>query len=110
RANLGEAVYHEAVKSELLHAPFQLARRSLGILHRQRREATEACGMAPDMLGEYVIRAPSHRNRLLGVGDALNSRRVEREDGEGRTAFIHSLQALLRDIEQTGFQPLPNRR
>src|SRR5260370_35821260 len=36
RAHLGEAIYHEAVKSELLYAPFQLALRSLGILHGQR--------------------------------------------------------------------------
>src|SRR6516164_5381734 len=53
-AELAEAVHKRAAKSEFTYAPFELPRRKIGALHRQRSKAAEAAGPPSNLFGEKV--------------------------------------------------------
>src|SRR5580704_2880569 len=98
------------MEAELLHATLQLARRRTGVLHRQGREGTQSGGMAGYMLAQNIVGPARDRERLFHIGNTLDAGRVEGEDGERSAAFLHALQALLLDVQKSGFEPLPEHR
>ena len=97
---LGEAVDHRALEAEVAHAAGEFRRGRIGVLHRQRREAGIAVRKFRRRLGDPVVGLAGDRDRFIGIEDALDRRRVERQQRELDAAALHRLDALLADIQQ----------
>src|SRR5438045_1810906 len=78
--DLREAVHHEAVKSKCPDRAFELARRRLGVLHRQGRKSAQLRRVARDMLGKDVVGAARNIDGFLYIWNALDAWRIEREN------------------------------
>ena len=107
-ADLGEAVDQRADEAQVLHTALQLPGRHIGVLHRQRRERPEAIGPLADHLGEEIVGLAGERVGLLGIGDGLDRRRVERQDHHLHAVLIHLAQAASIQIDQPAAKLLPD--
>src|ERR1700722_14452462 len=73
RSYLREAIDHEAMKAELLHASLQFSRGRTRILHRHGRKAAEFGWVALHVFSQDVIRSTGHGNRFMGIMNTLNA-------------------------------------
>src|ERR1700733_3219511 len=107
-ADLREAVHQRAAETQLFHAALKLARRDLGILHRQRGKALKAIGPLGDLLGEIIVGPAGHVVSVRRIGNRLYRRRVKRQQHRLDAVLIHQLKPPLMQIEHAAFHFLPD--
>src|ERR1700730_2817573 len=94
------AVDERAFESEVLDAALELLRRALRLLHRQGGHAGEPVGTLCDLRCEHVVGPVGDLRRLLGIGDALNRRRIERRDHDLDAGAVHQTQTLILKVQK----------
>ena len=107
-ADLREAVDQRALESKLLDAALQLARRQIGILHRQRRQSLKAVRPLRHLLGQIVVGLAGDLVRLPGIRNALDGRRVERQQHHLDAVLVHQSNPPVVQIEHAGPHLLPH--
>ena len=113
RARIGRrgiAVHQRASKSQIPDTALQLLCRQSGILHRERGNSYEPIRTLADLLRQRIVGPARQLRRLSRVCNALNGRRIERDDHDLDAACVHESKALIVKIQQAVPQLGPHMR
>ncbi len=91
-----------AAQSQFANTTFQLARRQIGILHRNRRQARESLRMIAHDFGDVIVQPPGKIERVRRLRPIAEHHRHGREHLHGNAVAITLLDATLRIPDVVG--------